>query len=179
MKGTIETVNELRGALTRKLLSRIAFACFGAALGIFLLQMIPWGRIVAEFGASRWSDAKLKPLVVEALRKGLTYESVTRECPQGCPRVAVASVVALKVVIQEGVGAVASDSPIGAPVVWCIDHPSPNVSYVNGNPQRVVIWKDESPIPINRLKYDRCRWIVAVVRGARPDGVLLEFKGLR
>lgn len=160
-------------------MSRIAFACLGTALGIFLLQRIPWGHIVAEFGASRWNDAQLKPLVSEALRIGLTYERITRECSQGCPRAAVASSAALKEATQEGVGAVNADFPIGALVVWCIDHPSPNISYVNGNPQRVVIWKDETPIPINRLKYDRCRWVVAVVRGARPDGVLLEFKGLR
>lgn len=141
--------------------------------------MVPWGRLVAEFRASRWNDARLKPLVIEALRMGLTYESVTRDCPQGCPREVVASTVALKDAPRENIGSVTSGSPIGAPIVWCIDHPSPNVSYVNGNPQKVVIWKDESPIPINRLKYDRCRWIVAIVRGARTDGVLLEFKGLR
>lgn len=165
--------------MSRRSLIIAVLSCCAAIIVAFLLRKVHWSHIAAEFGAIRWENARLKPLVKEAKRRGLTYERLSIECLRGCPQIEVEGSAVLEDSEHEGGGSVTAESPIGAPVVWCIDHPSPGVSYVNGNPQRAVTWKDESPIPINRLKYDRCQWVVAIVRGVRPDRILLEFKGLR
>jgi hypothetical protein len=63
----------------------------------------------------------------------------------------------------------------GRPVVWCVDHPTRDDSYLEGRPSDRIFWTNADSVPINSLPRGRCIRVVAMVEGRKPQGVVLKF----
>lgn len=57
----------------------------------------------------------------------------------------------------------------GKPVVWCVDHPDPGVSYLEGRPSQPVGWSNEKDVPRTSGRGGHCLKMLAVVE---PSGSL-------
>ena len=149
---------------------------FGSAFAAALC-VVPWKRLALERAEKKQADEQLAPIEDAARTRALTFEQLTSMCGEaGCrgwttPKLQPSAMTETQETASQEV-------PLGAPVLWCIDHPSVGISYVDGNPQRNIFWTDETRIPIRHTMYDRCWNIVAIVRGVRADAILLEYKGI-
>jgi len=65
----------------------------------------------------------------------------------------------------------------GKPVVWCVDHPDPGVSFLEGRPSQPLVWSNDEAVLRTGPK-GHCAKMLAVVEGAGPKGVQLRFRGL-
>ncbi|MBI5882560.1 MAG: hypothetical protein HZB91_05595 [Elusimicrobia bacterium] len=133
----------------------------GAALAAgFLLTRGPvldvLATVAARFMVHRGQRAALGPLIEEAQRLGLDYQTILRD-PMG---------------------------HVGQPVVWCVDHPSWGNAYLAGKPSEPLVLENESAFPINSpTSGGTCTTVVATI-GEVPAmfvperGVVLHFVGL-
>lgn len=63
-------------------------------------------------------------------------------------------------------------------VVWCVDHPAPNVSYLAGKPSQPLVWENDQDLPRNSpTSGGRCTEVLAAVEGLRREGILLRYIG--
>ena len=61
----------------------------------------------------------------------------------------------------------------GKPVVWCVDHPDPGVSFLEGRPSQPLVWSNDSAVLRTGPK-GHCSKMVAIVEGAGPEGLMNE-----
>lgn len=68
---------------------------------------------------------------------------------------------------------------IGKFVVWCVDHPATNVSYLAGRPAQPLVWDYAQEVPLNSpTSGGRCTTVLATVEGVQREGVRLRYIGL-
>ncbi|MDE2143926.1 MAG: hypothetical protein KGL74_00515 [Elusimicrobia bacterium] len=140
-------------------------------------RWIPWRELAGLRAERVRDDERRRPWIEEARRLDLTFEKATADCPKGClpPEKISLSRFGGAELMRD---AKRAGGPLGLPVVWCVDHPVAGVSYVSGDPQQVVQWTNESQVPITAPKIDRCARVLAFVRAAKADAVMLEFKAV-
>ena len=114
----------------------------GVLVGFQLAQQ-PWERglarlvVLSGLARARHEEQKaLSPQAALALKLKLSYEQVAAK-PQDY---------------------------LGKPVVWCIDHPDPKVSYVEGRPSQPVSWSNAQDVP--RTSDRHCEKMLAVVESS-------------
>jgi len=119
-----------------------------------LIALLPWelvcvwlaGRFV-QVGSRHEGQKSLSPQVALAYRLKLTYEQVAAR-PQDF---------------------------VGKPVVWCVDHPDPGVSYLEGRPSQPLGWSNEKDVPRTSGWGGHCLRMLAVVEEPDGRGVLLRY----
>ncbi|MFA6317087.1 MAG: hypothetical protein WC943_06680 [Elusimicrobiota bacterium] len=121
----------------------------------FILTSAPVLDILAgvsvRFQERRSQRVSLSALIEEANALGLDYAAIRREPARY----------------------------VGKPVVWCVDHPGWGMAYLAGKPSDSLILENESSFPMNSpVAGGRCRTVVALVEGVRPEGIVLRFVGL-
>ena len=127
----------------------------GVLVGI-LVALLPWEKGSAwlaerfDLARSRHEEVKaLSPQAALAYKLDLSYDAVAAT-PQGFT---------------------------GKPVVWCVDHPDPGVSFLEGRPSQPLVWSNDEAVLRTGPK-GHCARMLAVVEGAGPKGVQLRFLGL-
>jgi hypothetical protein len=71
-----------------------------------------------------------------------------------------------------------ADAQPGETVVWCVDHTSLDVSFVDGRASDSVIWTNPGAAPLTSPpKSGHCEKMVGRVVERRPNGVVLEYLG--
>ncbi|MCX5796465.1 MAG: hypothetical protein NTY77_13310 [Elusimicrobia bacterium] len=127
----------------------------GVLVGI-LIALLPWEPVFVwlagrfDLARARHEEQKsLSPQAALAYRLDLTYEQVAAK-PQDF---------------------------VGKPVVWCVDHPDPNVSFLEGRPSQPLVWSNDEAVLRTGPK-GHCTRMLAVVEGAGLQGVRLRFIGL-
>jgi len=110
-----------------------------------LIALLPWepalvwlaGRF--DLARSRHEEVKvLSPRAALAYKLALPYEQV----------------------------AASPQEHAGKPVVWCVDHPEPGVSYLDGRPSQPVRWSNERDVPSTSGRGGHCVKMLAVVEAS-------------
>ena len=125
--------------------NKVALAVIAAALLALVFLQTRGVQLASDFGQHRSQIHMLRPLVARARREPVVYEQALKD----------------------------PAAFAGRPVVWCVDHLSKDVSYVDGQPAHPVAWVNEAGCPTPRAYHRRAlRDVAAVVEGAQPSRCL-------
>ncbi|MBI5241114.1 MAG: hypothetical protein HY926_11625 [Elusimicrobia bacterium] len=133
--------------------------CIGILAGLLLAVIAVAGVLL---GAPEWfgglarqlrlrhdEKSSLSAVVRDAQRLGITYDQVAAK-PQDYA---------------------------GKPVHWCVDHPDPKVSFLEGRPSQPLVWSNDEAV-LRTGPNGHCTMMLATVEGAGPEGVRLRLLGL-
>ena len=131
--------------------NKVALAVIAAALLALVFLQTRGVQLASDFGQHRSQIHMLRPLVARARREPVVYEQALKD----------------------------PAAFAGRPVVWCVDHLSKDVSYVDGQPAHPVAWVNEAEVPDTQgpTTGGRCATVAAVVEGAQPGKVSLRYVG--